>query len=64
METLSQTQQLGIKYFDPYPQLEISPNIEKSACNELPYIGSELLGLTKQLLNQTDRPVLNLMPKG
>ncbi|MDA9110337.1 hypothetical protein N9J62_00295, partial [bacterium] len=30
----------------------------------LPYMGSELLGLTKQLLNQNDRPVLNLMPKG
>ena len=64
VETLSETQQLGIKYFDPYSQLEISPNIEKSFCNELPYIGSELLGLTKQLINQNDRPVLNLMPKG
>jgi Tfp pilus assembly PilM family ATPase len=64
VETLSQTQQLKIKYFDPYPQLEISQNIEKTACNELPYIGSEALGLSKQLINQTDRPVLNLMPKG
>ena len=64
VETLSQTQQLKIKYFDPYPQLEISQNIEKTACNDLPYIGSEALGLSKQLINQTDRPVLNLMPKG
>ena len=44
--------------------LEISENIEKTACNDLPYIGSEALGLSKQLINQTDRPVLNLMPKG
>ena len=64
VETLSQTQQLKINYFDPYPQLEISQNIEKTACNELPYIGSEALGLSKQLISQNDRPVLNLMPKG
>ncbi|MDC3282552.1 pilus assembly protein PilM [Opitutales bacterium] len=64
VETLSQTQQLRINYFDPYSQLEISPNIEKSSCNELPYIGSEALGLSKQLIYQNDRPVLNLMPKG
>ena len=64
VETLSQTQQLKINYFDPYPQLEISPNIEKLSSNELPYIGSEALGLSKQLIDQNDRPVLNLMPKG
>ena len=64
VETLSQTQQLRIKYFDPYSQIDISPNIEKSFCNELPYLGSEAIGLSRQLINQNGRPVINLMPKG
>jgi type IV pilus assembly protein PilM len=64
VESLGQSQQLPINYFDPYSQIDISESIDKNILSTLPFIGSEVIGLAKELINLKDQQLLNLMPLG
>lgn len=64
VESLGQSQQLPISYFDSYSQLDVSKNIDKNIISTLPFIGSEIIGLAKELTNLKEQKILNLMPIG
>tara|TARA_B100002019_G_scaffold45312_1_gene38085 strand:- start:10072 stop:11823 length:1752 start_codon:yes stop_codon:yes gene_type:complete len=63
VQNLAQSQTQPIKYFDPFKQIKISEEIEDEDRANLPYIGSEILGLANILLLDHKASVLNLMPK-
>ena len=62
LQSLSQSQMLPIKYFDPFSLINISAEIDDSSRTLLPFVSSETIGLAKILCGEKAVLPINLMP--
>ena len=62
LQSLSQSQMLPIKYFDPFSLINVSAEIDDSSRALLPFVSSETIGLAKILCEDKAILPLNLMP--
>jgi len=63
LQSLSQSQMLPIKYFDPFKLVTISGHLEGKHQSILPFVSSEILGLAKLLSGDEENNALNLLPE-
>ena len=62
LQSLSHSQMLPVKYFDPFSLIDVAAEIDDSSRAMLPFVCSEIIGLAKILCEEKSASPLNLMP--